>query len=231
MSGQEPSQQRNPEVDLDFAVTEIVHCDDEFCPELKELFLDALFDILEIKFPDKHKALVRCSEQGRSDAECAPIFMDAMTYANPIAFDLIEKKRQAISPDPLQGYDGLQYGSPFWFEGAGEVWRRMAHGSRRTTVRSCEKIRTQAEQCLSDPNKSNDYCYRLYTSSLMCVPGVHCPYTRYPFLRCLQNVGTSNYDQASECIRNVPNYDACMKGFVPPDPNIKSLQVEPGSII
>lgn len=221
----------SPTADLDYIISEIVHCDDTFCPDLRDLHMDGLFMMMELKFPEIQQNLQKCTQDGRPQDECAPICMDGLERTNPIFQQTIERYRQSQNQDPLQNYDGIKYGSPFWFEGAGEVWRRMAHGSRRTTVRSCEKIRTQAEQCLSDPNKSNDYCYRLYTSSLMCVPGVHCPYTRYPFLRCLQNVGTSNYDQASECIRNVPNYDACMKGFVPPDPNIKSLQVEPGSII
>ena len=134
---------------------------------------------------------------------------------NPFFFKELDEKRQKQSNDPLQGYDGIKYGSPFWFEGAGDIWRRTTHKSKRVSVKDCAKVKKDSEECLADPQKPNDYCYRLYGHALACEPGTNCPYLRFPILKCLQEAHVVDYAKVKSCVEAIPNYAACIKGFVP----------------
>ena len=137
-----------------------------------------------------------------------------ISKVNPWVFELVQKKRQSISPDPLQGYDGIKFGSPFWYEGAGDIWRRVSHGSKLVTVKDCERVRNIAEECLRNPANANDYCYRLYGHSIVCEAGVHCPYLRFDFIRCLQEHHLTDFAAVRNCVENVPQYKPCTKGYV-----------------
>eukprot|EP00461_Guttulinopsis_vulgaris_P003175 UN03176 len=83
------------------------------------------------------------------------------------------------------------------------------------SIKDCKRIQRDAEQCLADPTKPNDHCFRLYTHSLVCEPGVNCAYLRYPFMTCMKQISITDYNKARECITSVPNYQACTRGYVP----------------
>ena len=125
---------------------------------------------------------------------------------------LIERKRLTISPDPLKYYNGINYLSPFWFEGAGEIWRRVSHGSSKVSVRDCLRIRRDSEQCLQDSTQSEEYCFRLYAQQAICESGTHCPYLRFPLMKCLSSSQTR--PQIDECLTNVPNFTDCKHAYV-----------------
>lgn len=204
-----------PADQLDYVTTEIVHCDDEFCPDLKDMMMDALLIAAEIKEPKLEAELRQCqTTYSQSDPRCDRLFMQLISKVNPWVFELVQKKRQSISPDPLQGYDGIKFGSPFWYEGAGDIWRRVSHGSKLVSVKDCERVRNVAEECLRNPANANDYCYRLYGHSLVCEAGVNCPYLRFDFIRCLQEHHLTDFAAVRNCVENVPQYKPCTKGYV-----------------
>lgn len=218
MSSEQVSSSSN--ADLDYIISEIIHCDDTFCPDLRDLHMDGLFITMELKFPEIQRDLQQCTEDGRPQDECTPICMEGLERANPLFQQSIDRYRQSQHTDPLQNYDGVKYGSPFWFEGAGEVWRRSAHGSRRVTVKQCEQVRKASDMCLADPTKPNDYCFRLYGHALLCEPGMHCPYLRFPLLNCLQTSTVVDYHRLKACAQAIPNFEQCQQGFVPQNANI-----------
>lgn len=209
------TENRDPAGDLDFAITSIVNCDNEYCADLKDMLMDATFSLVQLQHPQLHADLERCAEQGRSDDECIPIFIDSVNRVQPYLHSLIDRKRQATQPDPLQAYDGVKYGSPFWFEGAGDIWRRIAHQSKIATVKDCARVRADSEQCLADPSKPNDYCFRLYGHALVCEPGVNCPYLRFPLMKCLQETHQTDFQRLKNCAESIPNFHPCTRGYVP----------------
>lgn len=139
----------------------------------------------------------------------------AMARVQPFVRDTVERKRQAISPDPLADYDGTQYMAPFWFEGAGDIWRRTDHGSRRYSLKSCGDVKVSSENCLTDPTKPNDYCLRLYGHAVICEAGYNCPYLRFPMMKCIQEGHLGDYLRLKGCVESLPNYSACLRGYVP----------------
>lgn len=197
----------------DYLIDHIVRCDDEYCPDLKDLYMDAIFVAMKIKLPEIHDDLIRCTEQNRPDDECGPIFIQGVNRSNPLVYDSVDRHRQATCEDPLQGYDGLKYTSPFWFEGAGDVWRRLAHGSQLVDVKNCQEINKLAEACVLDTSKPQDYCLRLYGHSAICASGVNCSYTQLPAIRCLQK--NNDFETINDCLNKVPNFRTCATKFVP----------------
>ena len=64
---------------LDYVTTEIVHCDDEFCPDLKDMMMDALLIAAEIKEPKLEAELRQCqTSYSQSDPRCDRLFMQRM---------------------------------------------------------------------------------------------------------------------------------------------------------
>jgi hypothetical protein len=216
MSQGAPQPRANINVDIDFIASEIVRADDEFAPDLRDMYMDLSFTLIEARFPQLHQALAECGSgyNLKASPECAAVYIEAMNRIQPFVHDVIERKRQAISPDPLQNYDGIKYMSPFWFEGAGDVWRRVDHGSRRYSIKSCADVRRNSENCLTDPTKPNDYCFRLYGHALICEPGYNCPYLRFPLMKCIQEGHISDYARLKNCVEGLPNYAACTRGYV-----------------
>ena len=66
---------------LDYITTEIVHCDDEFCPDLKDMMMDALLIAAEIKEPQLEAQLRQCqTTHSQQDARCDRLFMQRMFF-------------------------------------------------------------------------------------------------------------------------------------------------------
>jgi hypothetical protein len=205
----------NPQVEIDFLLNEIILCDDQYCPDLPDIYQDLIYTLISTKYPTIADDIRRCTLEGGEDKDCVPLFIDGSNRVNPLVHELLDGKRQAISPDPLTSYDGLRYNSPFWFEGAGDVWRRIAHNSSKVSIKDCAKLRQDAERCLADPTKPNDFCYRLYTNDLICEAGVHCTYMRADLLGCTTSTAIGQYKQLKQCIEAIPNYTPCTRGYVP----------------
>ena len=202
----------NMNMDLDFVLHEIVQCDNEYCPDLQSMYLDAAILAIKAYYPDKDTLFTQCEKQGRPDHECGAIFNSNLNIVQPQLAGLIERKRLTISPDPLKYYNGIHYLSPFWFEGAGEIWRRVSHGSTKVSVRDCLRIRRDSEQCFKDGTQSPEYCFRLYAQQAICEPGTHCPYLRFPLMKCLSNSQTQQH--IDDCLFAVPNFNECKHGYV-----------------
>jgi hypothetical protein len=213
-----PSTERNPSSDLLFIINQIVECDNRFCPELKDMYSDGLAILMQIKYPEMHRDLIRCSQQGRTELECSPFFVEGIARVNPLFHQMVHKRRMQVQPDPLgPSYDGLLYNAPFWFEGAGDIWRRTLNGSVRVSIAECSRIKRESEQCLNDPSKPTDYCFRLYAGAVMCEPGTNCPYMHFPLLRCAQTAPGTDFQWLNNCFKTIPNFESCTQGFVPID--------------
>lgn len=66
---------------LDYITTEIVHCDDEFCPDLKDMMMDALLIASEIKEPKLEAELRQCqTTYSQTDPRCDRLFMQCMFF-------------------------------------------------------------------------------------------------------------------------------------------------------
>jgi hypothetical protein len=199
-------------MDLDFILHEIIQCDNEYCADLQSMYLDAAILTIKNYYPEKDALFVQCEKNQRPDHECGAIFNTNLNISQPKLASLLEKKRLTISPDPLKYYNGIHYLSPFWFEGAGEIWRRVSHGSTKVSVRDCQRIRRDSEQCYKDGKQSPDYCFRLYSQQAICESGTHCPYLRFPLMKCLSQ--STNQREIDDCLLSVPNYYECKAGYV-----------------
>jgi len=220
--------ERNPSSDLLFIINQIVACDDIYCPELRDMYSDGLAVLMQIKYPEMHRDLVRCSQQGRSELECSPLFVEGIARVNPLFHQMIHKRRFQIQPDPLnETYDGLLYNAPFWFEGTGDIWRRTLNGSTRISIDNCAEVKAQSEKCLNDPSKPTDYCFRLYSGAVMCESGTNCPYLHFPLLRCAQTTPGSDFQFLNDCLKRIPNYLGCTNAFVPLENPAKPPAKEP----
>jgi hypothetical protein len=66
---------------LDYISSEIVHCDDEFCPDLKDMVMDALLCAAEVKEPQLYNELINCQTQhGVNDSRCDNAFVNGMSF-------------------------------------------------------------------------------------------------------------------------------------------------------
>jgi hypothetical protein len=217
---QDPARDPHVLLDLDYVMTEIIRCDDEFCPDLRDMVTDGVELTIRWKYPEMQEEIEQCASIELHNPKdihinCQELFIEAFNRSAPIFYNTLKKKRQAISPDPLQNYDGQLYASPFWFEGSGDIWRRIFHGSKRITVSDCEQVRYLAAECLKDPEKSNDFCFRLYGHSMICEAGCHCPYLRFPLLGCLQDSFHADFHKLRACIETIPHFRECNTGYVP----------------
>lgn len=233
---------------IDEVFTEIVRCDDQYCPHLDTMHSQALFLLLEAEMPDLHEKLLLCHEplrvepelspyipppigaptRNRSEkplsspppttdqtrlpfVECRSMFLDALQKVQPILYSALDRRREAISTEPLQNYDGFDYQSPFWFEGAGDLWRRKTHGSNRITPRNCMQLKQQARLCLANPQKESRECFLPLASSLTCVAGLNCPDLRLPMIQCIVDSSTAvgNFQKFQDCLSNVAHFKQC----------------------
>lgn len=211
---------------LDEIVTTLVGCDEKFCEDFEYIFMEGIERILHIKWPQLEMDLVRCRDENRPEHECAPLMEEVLERASPIFMDMVNQKRFKISKDPLANYSGLQYMHPFWFDGVGEIWRRVAHGSRRYSVKDCKDLLLKSEQCLSqydsldNNNGAKGECLRQFSEASACESGTICPYLRIPLLVCMTR---TNYDEPTEkqfkqvqkCYDELPNYKKCKVQYIP----------------
>jgi hypothetical protein len=215
--------------ELDDYVTDLVRCDDEYCPDFPQLLSESIFEISRLQHPQLYTEMVRCNDELLSKLKldsnsdygdvCKEMVVKATQTALPTLDSLCDAKRFSSSPDPLYGYHGMDFPDPFWFEGAGEVWRRTSSGSVKITIDDCKKVRRVAEQCLLDETKPNDYCFHLYQHAIMCEPGTNCPYLRLPMVRCTYLHNQVDYKSLKDCIDLLPNVEKCRQGWVPVDPD------------
>lgn len=204
-------------IDIKNTTDRILHCDNNFCPDAHDTYLDLIFLSMQELFPALSQDVTQCLEE-RSQSECTPLVIEAFNRVGPTVNKRLDQLRQEKSDDPLKNYDLTRYDTPFWFEGAGEIWRRVTHGSNRVGIRDCTKVHEQAQRCLKDPSKTDSECFTLYGHSLMCEPGVHCPYLRFPMLRCMGDPAAPNFEALKNCVQTAPNYQRCTREFVPQDP-------------
>lgn len=209
----------DPFADLDYLVTQIVRCDEQFCHELPEMHMDAVLVSSHLKYPEIQRDIEVCgAEHGLEAPQCHALFLEALNRVNPILYDLIEQKRRVLSPDPLINYDGLQYMSPFWFTGAGDVWRKVDGRSKRTSIANCQLVKKRLDECLALPeNKRTTACVDEYAHAQICAPGIHCPYLRLPMTQCMYNDLVDDYRGIDHCLSTIPKFHRCQDGFVPLD--------------
>jgi hypothetical protein len=210
---------KDPFADLDYLVTQIIRCDDQYCEGLSDMFMDTILVAIHVKYPEMQRDIEQCiDEHGLEAKPCTAMFMEAINRVNPMVYDLIEQKRRLISPDPLINYDGLQYISPFWFTGAGDIWRRIDGRSKRVNITNCNIVQKNLDECLALPqNKRNNGCFIEYSHAKMCAPGVHCPYLRLPMTQCMYNEAINDYRDLDYCFSTISKFDKCKDGFVPLD--------------
>ena len=206
----------DPFADLDYLVTQIVRCDEQFCETLPDMHMDTMLISIHIKYPEIQHDLDTCiAEHGPGAKPCMALFTEAVNRVNPMVYDLIEQKRRAISPDPLVNYDGLQYMSPFWFEGSGDIWRRVDGRSKRVSIADCHRVQRRLDDCLALPeNQRTTNCFKEYAHVQMCVPGTHCPYLRFPMTQCMFSELITDYRGLDHCFSTIPRFQRCQEGFV-----------------
>jgi hypothetical protein len=186
------------------------------------MIFEAIQLVLSHQDPATMTKIVKCTNREDMVEECTNLYANAFAEHNVAVFKMIEQKRQELSPDPLENYDGTLYESPFWFSHAGDIWRRITHGSRTVNVeRDCARLKKMADHCLNDDSISHQDCLNIYSHSLACAPGSFCPYLRQPLMTCMHGSGIQDYDQMRACINQIPNYTACERGYVPPKPKDK----------
>lgn len=211
--------QPEPLDEFDSAMLDIVRCDDMFCPNLDQLYQRAIY-VTAQRFDqpllDGFHECVMTSTHDVERHQCRQQFLNIFSKYNEDMALRIDELRQMYSDDPLSGGNPLEYESPFWFEGAGDVWRRYDHRTPKSGVHNCQKVIQQAEQCLNDATKPNELCYRLYSHALICAPGMFCSSLRMPLLKCVQECHAIDYDRIKSCVRAIPNYIPCHTKYVMP---------------
>lgn len=65
-------------MDLDFILHEIVQCDNEYCPDLQSMYLDAAILVIRQYFPEKEAIFLQCEKENRLEHECGQIFTSSM---------------------------------------------------------------------------------------------------------------------------------------------------------
>lgn len=211
--------ENDPFADLDYLITQIVRCDEQFCEKLPDMHMDTMMVGIGVKYPEIERDMEVCvAEHGANSKPCNALFLEAVNRINPMIYDLIEQKRRAISVDPLVNYDGLQYLSPFWFTGAGDIWRRIDGRSKRTTIADCNRVKKRLDECLALPeNQRTNHCFDEYASAQICVPGTNCPYLRLPMTQCMYSEHIEDYRALDHCLSTIPRFQRCQDGFVPAD--------------
>jgi len=70
----------NINVDIDFIASEIVRADDEFAPDLRDMYMDLSFTLIEARFPQLHQALAECGSgyNLKASPECAAVYIEGM---------------------------------------------------------------------------------------------------------------------------------------------------------
>jgi hypothetical protein len=216
--------------DLNFLLSEIVHCDEVYCYDLRDMIFEAIQLVLSHQDPKTMNKITRCTGFDDEMEECTELYANAFAQHNPAVFQMIQLKRKELSPDPLEDYDGTLYESPFWFQYAGDVWRRITHKSKQIDiVRDCARLKRLADQCLKDDEISHKDCLTIYSNSLACAPGAYCPYLRQPLMTCMHGSGIAEYDLMRDCINKIPNYTPCQVDYTPPQPKkpVRTLRPAP----
>lgn len=212
------------DADLNYVLDEIVACDDKHCPWIDELFPDAVMLLMAVRFPEIVRDLSRCEVAKKPQHECTSLFMEGLNRTNPILQDLLERRR-GKKDDPLQGYDPMLYQEPFWFQGVGNIWRRIEHGSKKVTVKNCHYLRREVDQCFKDGKLPGYICERKRGEAQACEAGCYCPYLRYKIFKCLyaptpeyqteENDKNPSYPEIRGCLEALPNFKPCQRGYVP----------------
>jgi hypothetical protein len=188
----------------------LLSCDDKYCSNYREVYDHTQLSLWEDVHKESYDKWHECCATGQERGVCQRIF-DFGEKKTIAVLEEVLKNQRLIHPNPLVDYDGLVYQSPFWFEGAGEVWRKTDHSSKRLGLTVCKKLRKDVEQCLLDRHEegSTDFCYRQFQHSLICEPGLNCPYLRFPMMQCFRKIQGIDYVRFRACVKLVPNYASC----------------------
>jgi hypothetical protein len=215
MSDYTPAPIHEPEPTLEELVEFIVQCDDTFCPELASAY-GALTDvIMQERFSTHMASFNSCvNKKGETHPDCQLIFRGGIQRASSIISGLLNHQRMKASSDPLINYQGNNYLHPWWFTGVGEIWRRTANGSRHTTVRNCQLLMRNSEQCFGDKEKVKDgTCFRLYSEAFGCEAGTNCSFLQKSILACVNRPDLairSDYEEMQLCMKDIPSFSECV---------------------
>jgi hypothetical protein len=207
-------------------ISNIANCSQTFCPGLQQHFDRSLRLALEIDSPEHMYKYRKCRFDRiltlMNPNTCQEALNNVIDDISPRVIKSIEKETMLLTGEKLDDYIGLSYDAPFWFTGAGDVWRRFQHNSTliQDKQNPCEMLKTSTAKCLADKNKTEDDCYFEYTQSTICDPGIHCRYLRVPMVNCLAANPFTNYNGVTQCLEMLPNFQTCQVEFTPPPQKI-----------
>eukprot|EP00461_Guttulinopsis_vulgaris_P001083 UN01083 len=195
---------------FDYLCGEMIQCDEAYCPNLVDAYSDAIGLALSLRYEDVLKEVEQCAEKYGQDAEeCDQLNETAAGYAIPIVDDKLEQLRREKYDKPLQQYHPMMYQSPFWFEGAGNLWRRWDHKGVEK-----DQLQSELEELENYAATATDREYTLlYPHARMARAGLNCFELRPDLLQCLADV--MNHEATKKCFDAIPNIQQCSTGFNP----------------
>lgn len=211
-------------------IEEIAHCTTTFCPDQKLLYDRAIRISMELDSPEHIYYYRKCRFDRilalKDPEDCQSAIYPIIEQLMPRVLKSIEKTTMLQTGERLENYIGFNYNAPFWFYGAGDIWRRSLHNSsllRKEMDKhgdACHSLHEALNQCVEDGTKTDDDCYYLYTQSKSCNAGLNCRYLRLPLLNCLNANQFTNYEGVTACVEMLPNYATCQDHYTPPPASI-----------
>lgn len=185
-------------------ITEMSHCRDKYCPNVAETYTNAITTALQMNHPDLHRQVDQCAATHGYDAEaCAAINTHATDVAIPIVDAALEEEYLKLPPPALHDYHPLEYLSPFWFEGAGRLWRMWGHGgmTREELERDVVALEAAVDKM---EGQARDL---LYPHARMARAGLNCTVLKPALLGCLVYAG--NMGLMGSCFDKIPMITQC----------------------
>lgn len=222
---------------LDTIIRDIVKCDDELCPDYLGRLSLIQNVLLEQRFPRVLSTYYHCVRTNPDpDKNCGHIYEGGLERVAPIMNGLLNHERIKTKTDPLLNYNAAFYLHSFWYQGIGDIWRRVSNESRVVTVADCQTVIRESERCFTDPKKVKDgTCFKLYGEALACETGANCTYLQEPMIACLSRkkiIDSGNYEKMKDCLFDIPNFQLCRTQIVPMSPEVASelgIQYEEGA--
>lgn len=198
-------------------IDDMSHCRDAYCPNLDEVYTNCIMMALQQHHPQIHREVDQCAAlHGVGSQECERVNEHAMDLAVPIVDAALEAKFATLPGPRLEDYHPMEYLSPFWFEGAGQLWRRWTHQGL-TREELYEQLVALEEMAESDETSAH-HKLLLYPHAKMARAGLNCTALKPSLMMCLMYAG--DIEAMGECFGKIPNIAECSsKDYFEPRPD------------
>jgi hypothetical protein len=146
------------EKEIDNLAKSVVECDSTHCPDVQQRVSSGVQKTFQWKFPKKALEFSRCQKEAGDAHECRALLAKGLNASAPYFFDKCDAIRKETQENPMLGYNPIQYKSPFWFEGMGDLWRHSTYDAPKTNANACKLTEDAARTCATDPTKPPGYC-------------------------------------------------------------------------